>query len=130
LASLDCGFPWGFISGNISNYSLHLVLYLSLIRIADPYPELPERILAPFVIVATFIWTGNEIAPAYKNTTAIVLFGLWLFIAGGFIFLTWAETPLFGRILYFQAGGIGTVMAIVGAFFGLYRARKKNKDKG
>lgn len=121
--------PGALLAAILATVVLHLILYITLTKFVTPYPELPERILTPFVISAIFIWAGNEIAPNYKNTTAIILFGLWLFLAGGFIFLTLTDSSWFGKKLYFQAGGIAPIMAIVGALFGVYKARKSNNDK-
>lgn len=121
--------PGALLGAILSTFLLHLMLYNILKQFIDPYPELPERILTPFVIAAVFIWAGNEIAPAHKNTTAIILFGLWLFIIGGFVFLTFTDGSLMGKKLYFQAGGIASVMAVVGALYGLYKARQENNDK-
>ena len=70
-----------------------------------------------------FVWAGSWIAPQYKFETSVVLFGIWMFIIGGFVFLTLGEGDWFGTHLYFQGGGIATIMAVVGAGIGLFTAR-------
>jgi hypothetical protein len=55
---------------------------LNINEIHRPVPELPERLLTPFVMPVVFIWAGSRIAPHHKFKTSIALFGLWLFIEG------------------------------------------------
>lgn len=121
--------PGALLASALSTVLLHLILYLTLRNFVDPVPELPERILTPFVIAAVFIYAGARIAPEYKKPTAISLFGLWLFLAGGFIFLTFSNSSWLSEKLHFQAGGIAPIMTIVGAFVGLYAAHKMELNK-
>jgi len=45
-------------------------------------------------------------------------------MVGGFVFLTISGGTWMGQQLYFMGGGIGTVMAVVGALVGLYVVRR------
>ena len=121
--------PGAILASILSTFVLHLSLYYALREIITPYPETPERVLTPLVMAAVFIWTGNQIAPKYKNTTAIILFGLWLFILGGFVFLAMTNSNWLNNRLSFQIGGLPTIMSLVGAFLGLYKSRQENNDK-
>ncbi len=117
--------PSALLAGIVASFPLHWVLYSTLTSFIEPYPELPERILFPFVMAVAFIWAGSYIAPEHKFKTAIALFGIWIFLLGGFVFLTLTGSELAGRQLYFQGGGIGPIMAVVGAITGLFIVRKK-----
>jgi hypothetical protein len=121
--------PVALLGSLLASYPLHIILYLTLTQFCDPYPELPERILFPFIFASSFIWIGSKIAPAFKNATSIILFGLYVFMYGGAVFLVWAGSPVFGGTLSFQASGIGVIMAITGAIFGVFMTLKANRDK-
>ncbi len=124
-------FPGALLGGILTSFPLHWILYFTLRNetiFIDPYPELPERILFPFVMTTVFIWVGSRIAPEHKLKTSIVLFGILLFIISGFVFLTLSGSDWLGYQLYFQYSGISTVMAVVGAFVGLYFVRRKEKN--
>ncbi|MBA3633377.1 MAG: hypothetical protein H0W58_11320, partial [Acidobacteria bacterium] len=60
---------------------------------------------------------------------SVVLFGLWLFLIGGFVFLTFYGADWFGSPLHFQGGGLSTIMAVVGASVGLFIARKQQFEQ-
>lgn len=121
--------PGAILASILATFVLHLSLYYALTQFIDPYPETPERILTPFVMAMVFILTGSQIAPNYKNTTAIILFGFWLFILGGFVFLTMTDSKWLNNKLSFQVGGLPTIMSAVGAIIGVYKARQENNDK-
>lgn len=116
--------PGALLSGVIALFPLRWVLYSTLSTFVDPYPELPERFLSPFVTAAVFVWAGSRIAPERKIETSVILFGLWLFLLGGFVFLTLSGAGWVDRQLYFQGRGIAPVMSAVGALAGLYIARR------
>ena len=115
--------PGALIAAVLSLISLHIFFYLIFLKFFEVYPQAPERILSPAVLAGVFIWAGSKISPAYKFETAMVLFGIWMFVVGGFVFLTVAGTAYFGGQLYFRYGGMATVMAIVGAAIGLIIVR-------
>jgi hypothetical protein len=121
--------PGALVTGMIVGFPLHWVLYSTLTSIVKPYPELPERILFPFVVAAVFVWVGSCIAPAHKFKTAIALFGVWLFVLGGFVFLTLTGSNWMGSQLYFQGGGIAPIMAAAGAATGLLIVRKRGSSR-
>lgn len=121
--------PGSILAGIAMTFVLHYILYFTLTNFVTPYPEFPERALTPFVIAATFIWAGCEIAPNNKLKAGIVLFAIWMFLAGGFIMLTLTGGKWFGKSLYLEANGVAPIMGIVGAFVGLYLVTKKEKQK-
>jgi len=121
--------PGAIICAVLSLLPLHWILYFVLTRFVEVYPELPERVLGPAVLSGVFVWVGSRISPAYKFETSAVLFGLWMFLIGGVVFVTWSGGDWFGRQFYFQGGGLPTVMAVVGAAVGLFVARSEQKDE-
>lgn len=121
--------PGALLAGMIAIFPLHLVLYNTLSNFVEPYPEMPERILTPLVIAGVFVYAGSRIAPEFKIETSVVLFGLWLFLIGGFVFLTFYGADWFGGQLYFRGGGLSTIMAIVGAAIGLFVVRKQQLEE-
>lgn len=112
--------PCAIIAAVLSLVPLHLVLYLIFTKFVEVYPEMPERILAPAFLSGVFIYVGARISPAYKVETAVVLFGIWMFLVGGFVFLTFSGSEFNGGQLYFRYSGIPTIMAVVGAIIGLF----------
>ena len=119
--------PGALLAGVIALFPLHFILYNTLSHFVEPYPELPERVLTPFVIAGVFVWAGSLIAPEFKIEASVALFGLWLFLVGGFAFLTFHGANWMGGQLYFRGRGLATLMAVVGAIAGLYFARKVQK---
>ena len=79
-------------------------------------------------MTSVFILTGNYIAPKYKNTISIILFGLLLFFIGGAVFSVMGNNTFLDEKVEFQIGGLPTIMSVLGAFYGLYEARKINKE--
>jgi hypothetical protein len=96
-----------------------------LTEFIDPYPELPERILAPGVIAGTFVWAGAKIAPARKIETAIVLFGLWMLLLGGCLAVALFHVEIGHGQIYLQYGGLGAVAAFIGAVIGFLTVRNE-----
>lgn len=119
--------PGALAAGVLVNFPLHLMLYATLRNFVEPYPELPERLLTPFVSAISFVWCGTKIAPEHKIKTSVVLFSFWVFLSGGFVFLALNEANWMGHQLYFYGGGIPPVIAVVGAFIGLYLVWKREK---
>jgi len=116
------------LAGIAASFPLHWILYSALRNetiFVDPYPELPERILFPYMMAISFVWAGSYTAPEHRFKTAVVLFGVWLFLLGGAVFLTLTGSEFIGRQLYFQDGGIGPITAVAGALTGLFIVKKK-----
>lgn len=111
--------PGGLVAAVLMSFPLHLVLYSSLFYIVKPYPEAPERILMSFVMAISFIVVGAYIAPKYKWETVVALFGVLIFVLGGFVYLALAGIPVAGQQLYLQYGGVSIMMAFFGAIAGL-----------
>ena len=119
--------PGALLAGILATFPLHWVLYQTLSNFVEPYPPLPERVLTPLVIGAVFIWAGSRIAPEYRIETAVGLFGFWMFLLGGFVFLTLSGGAWMGQRLYsLYGGGLAPVMALVGGLIGLYIVRRKS----
>jgi len=116
--------PGALLAGVLAGFPLHWVLYGTLSNFIEPYPELPERLLWPFVVNGVFIWVASRIAPQYKVVTSVILFGLCMFLIGGFVFLTLSGHNWMGHKLYLRGGGIGPMMALAGAATGIYFAHR------
>ena len=121
--------PGSILAALIALVPLHIVLYLIFQKFFEVYPEAPERILGPAVISGVFVFSGFKIAPSYKFETAVVLFGLWMFLLGGLVFTAWFERSMGEGHLYFQSGGIPTIMGAVGAIIGLVLAWHDGREK-
>ena len=117
--------PGSILAGLLMTLPMHWILYTTLSQYFDPVPEFPERAISPLVIGATVVWAGARIAPTRPMETAVVLFGLWTLLLGGFAALTLSGAGFAGGQLYFQAGGLASVMAFVGGFVGLLIARNE-----
>ena len=118
--------PGAVLAGTLATFPLHWVLYLTLSEFIEPYPALPERVLTPLVVGAIFISAGSEIAPQYEFETAVGLFGLWMALLGGFVFLVLSGGTLMGRAPFLYAGWLGPVMALIGGLMGLYLVRRES----
>lgn len=121
--------PGALLTGLLLTFPLRLVLYNTLEKFIDPYPELPERILTPLVIAAGFVWSGARVAPTRKVETAVVLFGLWMVLLGGTLALTFFAVDVRGQQLFLQGGGLAPAMAFVGGVIGLLIARHEAKAR-
>src|SRR5262245_23810 len=108
---------------------LHLILYQTLTGsgIVEPYPELPERLLTPFAVCLSFIWSGSKIAPAYKFETAVALFGMAMIALGGLVFLALFGERWMGSRIYLRGYGLGPLLAVAGAVAALYLARRDSR---
>jgi hypothetical protein len=92
----------------------------------DPYPELPERLLTALAIGLAFVWAGSRIAPKHRVKTAVVLFGLWMGLLGGLVFLTLSGGTLMGQRAFLHGGGLASAMGVVGALVGLWMVRRQS----
>lgn len=132
LSKMNWGLRWlavlpaAALAAFLSAFPLHLVLYRTLTSsgFIEPYPETPERVLLPLVAAMAFVWAGAHAAPSHKMETAVVLFGLWLILAGATIALEWSGANVRGYRLHSYGGGLSSAMAVVGAFAGLFVVRQ------
>lgn len=120
--------PGAMLAGILVLFPLHWALYLTLINFVRPYPDLPERMLTPLVIAPVFIWAGSRIAPQYRVETAVGLFGIWMALLVGVVYLTLSDGTFMGRRPYFQGSRIVPVAALIGGFVGLYMVRKESTE--
>ena len=109
--------PLGLLAAVAATIPLHLALRTTLDFI-EPYPELPERVLAPFVIGLVFVWVGARIAPSRRPETALVLFGLWVLGLGATVAFVLMGGNIGGRQLFFHGQGLAPAMAFVGGIVG------------
>lgn len=116
--------PGALVAGLLSTFLLHFILFQTLKTFVESYPELIERILTPFVIALTFVWTGCKIAPLNKFKVGVILSLLWFFTSLLFIYLTVTNNSFFGSELSFHVNGVASIMGIVGAFIGLIIVKK------
>ncbi len=121
--------PIALLAGFIADFPLHWVLYRTLSGgenpFITPYPELPERLLSPFIKALVIVWVSSQIAPENKFKTAIVLTTIWIFAAGASFGLSYFGINI-GRVqLRLIAGGLPIIMGVVGAILGLYIVRKQ-----
>jgi len=120
--------PGAVVGALIALFPLHFVLYQTLTGsgIVEPYPQSPERLLGPFVSALVFVWAGSRIAPSRKVETAAVLLGILLLLIGAFFALGLTGAHI-GDVQYsLPLGGLPPAGAVVGAFAGLYLARRQN----
>jgi hypothetical protein len=122
--------PMSIIAAIIMLFPLHWMLVNTLNHFVTPYPELPERLLTPFVFSLTFVITGSKIAPNYKFYSSVFLFSIFMILTGVYIWFISNNIKWFGEILIFQNGGVPFYLGIIGSFTGLFVVLKgfKNDD--
>ena len=118
-------FPGAIVAGLLSTFLFHWVLYETLanglvISGVDINPI--ESILYPFVVAIVFILAGYKIAPDHKFKASITLF--IIYVIAWIIFS--AVALLGGSSVSFQLSG-STILALVGAAFGLYITKMIDK---
>jgi hypothetical protein len=118
--------PAALFAGLLADFPLHWILYGTLRSFIDPYPELPEKVLSPFVHASVMVFVGYLIAPEHKMKTAIIIAALWIFGAGVAFAMGFFELNIGGNQLTLSYYGAPVIMGAVGALVGLYVA--KNKD--
>lgn len=132
--------PGALVIGILSTFPLHWILGILFtlhgrgeeVDIGSPgffvdlfklNADMIEYFLYPAVIAITFIIVGSKIAPKYKFTTALVLFGIYIG--------TWAMSMIFSSSLngaYNITWG-RALFALLGAALGLLEVKMKNKDE-
>lgn len=124
--------PGALVAGLLSTIPLHLVLFQTLSKFVDPYPQTPERLLTPFCVWGVTVWVGSRIAPASRAVTAWVLWVCAVLIVVLFKVAvpemeTAAQRALVDRVA--QPGGLPAVAlqvtAIAGACAGLLVALRQ-----
>jgi len=75
-------FPGSFILAFLSTFPLHWLLYFSLSRYFQTYPEFPERCLSPFLASYIIQISSTRIAPSLKKQVSyfMLFFQLLLYI--------------------------------------------------
>jgi hypothetical protein len=116
--------PLSIIGGVVMLFPLHWILLNTLNHFVTPYPELPERLLTPFVFSLTFVITGSKIAPNYKFFTSVFLFSIFMILIGVYIWFISNNIEWFGKVLILQNGGVPFYLGIIGSFTGLYVVSK------
>lgn len=123
--------PLAILLGIAMLFALHIFLMNILTNLTGfitPYPELPERILSPFVFSLTFVLAGSIIAPKYKFYTSVFLFTISMILSGILIWVLLNNLMWFGRTLELQNGGVPFYLSMIGSFLGLYIVSKDFKD--
>lgn len=116
--------PGAVLAGLVGNILLHFILYATLKNFITPYPDLPEKTLRPFVFALAYLWYGSRIAPNNRLTVGITLFGILMFLTGGFWMAALTGGKWFGNELYMEAGGIATALGVFGALLGIFLIKK------
>lgn len=119
--------PAALLAALLSRFPLHFVLYQTLSSIIEPYPEAPERILAPFVSTLSFVWVGAKIAPKYQTETAVGLFGLCLLLVGAGIALALTNFHAGNTAVSLQFKGLPVGMGLLGSIAGVILVRWQQK---
>jgi hypothetical protein len=127
-----CMFPIALFMGFLVDFPLHWVLYSTLSGgdspFITPYPELPERILAPFFRAFVIVWVSGLIAPEKKFLTAIILTTLWILGAVAFFILAYLGYQTNNIKLNLTAYGLPVIMGIIGSILGLYKVKLDNQE--
>jgi hypothetical protein len=122
--------PAAILARILVEFPLHWVLYANLTGsgFITPYPETPERLLAPFVGAIAFVWAGAKVAPAYPVHTACVLSGLWLLAVMTLSAMAFAGAEIAGVQLGFDGvlSVVRPVMSFIGAIVGFNIVRKEH----
>lgn len=127
--------PGSIIAGFLITFPLHWLLYISFAQNGTllGFIELPprsdiwiEQLLYPFIISITFVYSAYKIAPKYKFKTAIAFFLLYFFSWATVVILSFMKINIFNLNLDFS---FRTILALLGAFVGLYFAKKTDNQK-
>jgi hypothetical protein len=125
--------PISLIAGVLVDFPVHWVLYQTLSGgdnpFITPYPELPERILAPFFRALVIVWISALIAPEHKFKTAVILATLWIFGAGATFVLGYLGFHTDNIQHNLTVSGLPIIMGVVGAVVGLYIVKKKISEE-
>lgn len=111
--------PGSVLAGIAILFPLHWVLYITLSNFIEPYPEMPERLLAPLVSTITMVRTAAIIAPSHKMIVALLMGILLVFIAGSGFALGFNEMAINNSQYYLRLGGIPVAFGIVGVVVGV-----------
>lgn len=120
--------PISIIAGLLVDFPVHWVLYSTLSGgdspFITPYPELPERILAPFFRALVVVRVSALIAPEHKFKTAFIFAIIWILGAGAFFVLAYLGFQTDRIQLDLTAGGLPMIMGVIGAVVGLYVVKR------
>lgn len=122
--------PGALLAMVLSPFPLHFVLYQTLTGsgVVEPYPELPERVLMPFVAALAFQWAGVRIAPSRKRLTSFALLILWVIVLLCAVLFVIRNPEIENMSVNFRYGALGPVSAIAGAIVGFLINRVWQRD--
>ncbi|HEV8480067.1 MAG TPA: hypothetical protein VGR66_04675 [Candidatus Eisenbacteria bacterium] len=124
--------PGTLVASIIAYVPVHFVLFFMLSPFVEPYPRLPERLLASLVSSGAFVWVGAAIAPEYKSRVAIVLFAeqmlLLVIVAVKLLGWTWVHSWIFWAGLSLDAAGAAIAYYIVRRKWGNFGTRRVAED--
>lgn len=126
--------PGAIILALLSTFPLHLILYMAYAKNGTLFGiiELPqganntiEFFLYPALIAAVFVYASYKIAPKYKFKVALIFFIFYALAWSIVSFLALSNKSVNNLNLQFSGR---TIFALVGAFFGLFEARRESKE--
>jgi len=119
--------PASILAGLLVLFPVHWILYNTLTRYVQPYPELPERIIGPFATACVMVKTASYVAPSYKIIVATILTVFWIFIAGGGFALSYFNVDSGTYKYSLIAGGLPIISGVIGAIIALI-SELRNSD--
>jgi hypothetical protein len=117
--------PLSIMLGVLMLFVLHIILINTFREFITPYPELPERLLSPFVFSLGFVISGSKVAPKFKIQTSVFLFFLLMLLASSLVWSLSNNVLWFGKSLELEYGGAAFYLSILGSFLGLFYVLKK-----
>jgi hypothetical protein len=114
--------PAALLGSILILFPLHWILYIPLRLFVDLYPEFPERLLAPLVTSASFIWIGTKVAPSHKRITTYVLSGVLLICLTSALVFVLTVGRVGDRV--FEIGRLP--MSFIGLALGFFVSKKQS----
>jgi hypothetical protein len=126
--------PGAIIFALLSTFPLHWLLYLAYAKNGTLFGiiELPrganntiEYFLYPALIAAVFVYSSYKIAPKHKFKVALIFFIIYVLSWSIVSFIALFNGSINNLTLQFSGR---TILALAGAFFGLFEARRESKE--